>query len=86
MYSLPPNEYPATLHFIFYTDSIMKSVPASQNIPHLIDQLRSLNGGVVKDECLRKELYETINELSLSIESPRESVLRIMYSVRSSLD
>ena len=51
----------------------------------VIDKIRGLKQKVPEDEALRHELREAIQELSLVLETPLETVRRIYFSVTDSL-
>lgn len=56
---------------------------SNQETTDLIARLRTLQDSIPQDEELRKELYSTVRNLSLALESPIDTVKRICYLVRS---
>ena len=56
-----------------------------QDVLGLIDQIRGLTHEIPQDETLRRHLREAIQELSLVLETPLETVRRISFSVKKNL-
>lgn len=58
----------------------------TSDITKLIQELRVAAASPPQDEKLRKDLYNAAQVLSLAIESPYDTVYRVIYSVSNTED
>ena len=65
------------------TDKGAMEAALNQETTELITKLKTVQNNIPPDEKLRKELYSTVRNLSLALESPIDTVKRICYLVRS---
>lgn len=55
---------------------------ASDDINTLLEQLESVANSPPHDPALQQRLYDAAQKLSLAVESPLDTVYRVIYSVR----
>jgi hypothetical protein len=59
---------------------------STSNITKLIQELKVAAASPPQDEKLRKDLYDAAQSLSLAIESPYDTIYRVIYSVSNTED
>jgi len=59
----------------------MASKTSKPDFSRLIAELKALKNDNLKDEEQRRELYASLKEASLAIETPLETVNRIVFAV-----
>jgi len=62
----------------------MSSAPSSTELSKLIAQLKAIKHDQIASEDQRQELYTALTETALEVESPLETVDRIVFNVRFS--
>jgi len=55
---------------------------ASTDVTQVLAGLKTLIANPPEDKAVLRELYDTIKTLSSVIEDPRDTIFRIIYSVR----
>lgn len=62
----------------------MSSAPSSTEFSKLLAQLKAIKHDEIASEDQRQELYTALTETALEVESPLETVDRIVFNVRFS--
>ena len=57
----------------------MSSPPSEEDLSSLIERLECIKREIPKDLSARKTLYDVARSLTLALEAPGDSVLRIAY-------